>query len=343
MQQEALGFIENFNPQLAGSATAGRVTDTRVWRDTNGNDIAEESELGPSQNAAFGLARFRNPNPDIQRAWQSLYNLTLQHELRTGVGVTVAYNRRDYYDIGWTDNLAVGLTDYTPVTIPNPLDSSKTLTVYNLAASKLGQVNDLDNTSAKNGRHYNGIDVGVNARFANGATLTGGSSTGRSIQNLCELENPNGGSAVSALAPRLDFCDDSAFDIPFLTTFKASGTYPLPWGFRFSGVYQNQPGDEKLITYSVGRAIVPTLAVATVNVRVNEPGSLYYDRVSTLDFSLAKVFKFGRVRVSPKLDIFNSLNANPVTAETLTVGSALGRPTAVLNPRLLRLGGMIDF
>ncbi len=343
MQQEALGFIENFNPQLAGSATAGRVTDTRTWRDTNGNDIAEESELGPSQNRAFGVARFRNPNPNIERAWQTLYNVTLQHELRAGIGVSVAYNKRDYYDIGWTDNLAVSLTDYTPITVANPLDSTKMLTVYNLAAAKLGLVDDLDNTSTKNGRHYNGVDFGINARFANGATLTGGTSTGRSMQNLCELENPNGGAAVSALAPRLDFCDDSQFDIPFLTTFKASGTYPLPWGFRLSGVFQNQPGDEKLISYSVGRAIVPSLTVTTVNVRVNEPGSLYYDRVSTLDFSLAKIFKFGRFRVTPKVDIFNSLNANPVTAETLVVGSALGRPTAVLNPRLLRLGGTFEF
>ena len=343
MQQEALGFIENFNPQLAGSATAGRVTDTRTWRDLNGNDVAEENELGPSTNSSFGVARFRNPNPDIQRAWQMLYNLTLQHELRPGVGVTAAYNRRDYYDIGWTDNLATSLSDYTAVTIANPLDSTKTLTLYNLAAAKVPLQDLLDNTSSKNGRHYNGLDIGVNARFRNGATLTGGTSTGRSIQNLCELDNPNGGAAVAVTAPSLAYCDDSKFHIPLLTTFKLSGTYPLPYGFKLSSVYQNQPGDEKLISYPVGRALVPTLTVATVNVRVNDPGSRYYDRVSTLDFSVARVFKTGRLRISPKLDIFNSLNANPVTAETLTVGSALGRPTAVLNPRLMRLGAMIDF
>lgn len=343
MQQEALGFIENFNPQLAGSATAGRLTDTRTWRDLNGNDIAEENELGPSTNAAFGQARFRNPNPDIERAWQTLYNLTLQHEVSSGVGVTVAYNRRDYYDVAWTDNLSTTFDDFTTITVPNPLDSAKTLTIYNLAAAKVPQVNLLDNTSAKNRRHYNGVDFGLNARFPNGAMLTGGTSTGRSIQNLCEMDNPNGGTTVSALAPSLVNCDDRKFDIPFLTTFKLSGTVPMPYGFRLSSVYQNQFGDEKVITYSVGRAIVPALTVPTLNVRANDPGSQYFDRVSTLDFSVARVFRMGRVRISPKLDIFNSLNANPVTAETLTVGSALGRPTAVLNPRLMRLGAMIDF
>ncbi|MDO8794316.1 MAG: TonB-dependent receptor [Vicinamibacterales bacterium] len=342
-QQYALGFIENFNPELAGSSTAGRLTDTRTWRDLNGNDIAEENELGPSQNSRFGLASFRNPNPDIQRGWQMLYNLTLQHELRSGIGVTVAYNRRDYYDMSWTDNLATVLSDFAPISIANPLDASRTLTIYNLAASKIGQVDNLDGTSSSNSQHYNGLDFGVNARFANSATLTGGTSTGRSISNSCELDNPNGGATVSALSPSLAYCDESKFNIPLLTTFKLSGTYPMPFGFRLSGVYQNQPGDEKLISYSVGRAIVPTLTVPTVNVRVNDPGTVYYDRVNTMGLSIARVFNAGRLKISPKIEIFNAFNANPVTTEVLTVGSALGRPTAVLNPRLLRLGATVEF
>jgi len=51
----------------------------------------------------------------------------------------------------------------------------------------------------------------------------------------------------------------------------------------------------------------------------------------------------GRFKIAPKVDLFNILNANPVTAEVLTIGSALGRPTNVLNPRLMRLGVTIDF
>jgi len=140
MQQEALGFIENFNPQLAGSATAGRQTDTRTWRDLNGNDIAEESELGPTTNRSFGASRFRNPNPDVERAWQMLYNLSLQHELRPGIGLSFAYNRREYYDIGWTDNLAIALSDYTAIPVADPRGNGRTLNVYNLAAAKVGQV-----------------------------------------------------------------------------------------------------------------------------------------------------------------------------------------------------------
>jgi len=46
--------------------------------------------------------------------------------------------------------------------------------------------------------------------------------------------------------PRLDFCDETQFDIPMLTSFKASGSYTLPYGgVRISTVFQDQPGDER--------------------------------------------------------------------------------------------------
>jgi hypothetical protein len=45
----------------------------------------------------------------------------------------------------------------------------------------------------------------------------------------------------------------------------------------------------------------------------------------------------------PKLDVFNSLNANPVLSEIFVYGPALGQPTSVLNPRLVRIGVNVTF
>ena len=343
MQQEALGFIENFNPQLAGSATGARLTDTRIWTDTNGNDIAEENELGPTTNSSFGVARTRFPNPDIERSWQMLYNVTLQHELRPGFGINFAYNRREYYDMAWTDNQAVNVSDYTAIPVADPRGNGRTLNIYNIAAAKQSQVNDLDTNSANNWRHYNGFDVGFNVRLKNGATLSGGTSTGRSVAFLCDLENPNGTPANVNL-PRLDYCDETKFDIPMLTTFKMSGSYTLPYGgVRISTVFQDQPGDEKVQSVVVARSAAVPLTLASITTRVNEPGSVYYERVRTWDLSFARPVSFGRVKISPKVDLFNILNANPVTAEVLTFGTSLGRPTSILNPRLMRLGLTVEF
>ena len=125
----------------------------------------------------------------------------------------------------------------------------------------------------------------------------------------------------------LRFCDQSQYDVPFLTTFKIVGNYPMPYGIRLAGVYQSIPGAERPTIYAVGRAQIPTLTQATVNVRLDAPGEQYYGRVNQLDLSIGREFVFGRARLTPKLNFYNILNVNPVLVEVNTFGSSLGRPT----------------
>ena len=62
-----------------------------------------------------------------------------------------------------------------------------------------------------------------------------------------------------------------------------------------------------------------------------------------LDLRLAKVFRFGGTRFEPTADVFNVFNNNAVTNAVQTVGSSLGRPSAIVMGRLVRLGGRITF
>jgi len=62
-----------------------------------------------------------------------------------------------------------------------------------------------------------------------------------------------------------------------------------------------------------------------------------------LDLSFGKSLTYGRLHFSPKIDVFNVFNANPVLAEVITIGPSLGQPTSVLNPRLIRVGANIVF
>ena len=43
------------------------VTDSRTWRDLNGDNIAEDNEIGPSGNANFGVSTGRSP---ASHAWR---------------------------------------------------------------------------------------------------------------------------------------------------------------------------------------------------------------------------------------------------------------------------------
>ncbi len=336
-QQEATGFSNTYNPSVSSA-------DVRTWRDSNGDDIAQESEIGPPTNATFGIRRNRNPDPDIKRPYQALYNVGVQHQIGSAISVSANYYRRDFYRIIWTENLAVPVAgwdaEYTPVSIPDPRGNGQPVTIYNINPAFAGRVNEFDTNSKNNSRTYNGVDFTFNARLSNGATLLGGTSTGKLHTVTCDVADPN----------MLRGCDAEQ---PFRTQFKLTGTYPLPYAFRFSAVFQSMPGvletrtasndGDVVVNYIVNRTIVPTLTLAQVSTRLNEPGTDFLDRNNQLDLSMTRDFRVGRFVVKPQLDLFNVFNVSPVTNQVTTFGSQLGQPLTILPGRLLRFGIRLNY
>jgi uncharacterized protein (DUF2141 family) len=336
-QQEATGFSNTYNPSVSSN-------DIRTWRDLNGDDIAQEDEIGAPTNATFGIRRNRNPDPDTKRPYQVLYNVGLQHQIGSGLSVSANYYRRDYYRIIWTENLAVPVAgwshEYTPVIIADPRGNGQTITIYNINPAFAGRVNELDTNSKNNSRTYNGVDLTFNARLRNGATLLGGTSTGKLHAVTCDVADPNMRRGCDA-------------EQPFRTQFKVTGTYPLPHAFRFSAVFQSMPGvletrtasndGDVWIDYVVNRAIVPSLTLAQATTRLNEPGKDFLDRDNQLDLSISRDFRFTRFVLKPQLDLFNLFNASPVTNQVTTFGSQLGQPLTVLPGRLLRFGIRMNY
>ena len=321
---------DDYNPMGGGS-------DTRTWRDLNGDDIAQENELGVIDEPELRQAGERDEarSADMKRPYQLLYSAGLQQELLPGLSGSVNYYYRKYYNDFWVDNVVTTAADYSPIVIPDPRSNGQTITVYSIAAAKLGVIDNVRSNSTENGREYHGVDVSFNARLRNGTQLQGGVTTGKLHEHVCQVDDPN----------NLRYCDAT---YPFLTQFKLSGTYPLPYGFRVSGSFQSLPGVQSSRdggnvgkdineTYSVGRAIAPGLTQTTVNVRLNEPGSVFLDRVNQVDFAISRDFQIGRARVRPQIDIFNALNNNAITQVNTTFGPSLLLPVSVLNPRLVRV------
>jgi hypothetical protein len=332
VQSQGTGFAATYNPVVIS-------TDTRTWTDSNRNDIAEENELGPTSNQTFGVRQNQNPAAGIKRPTQWVYDVAFQHELLKGLGVSVSYNRRDFYNIIWTQNLAAPLSAYTLVSVPNPQTPGETVPIYNLAPSAFGQVNLLDDTSPNNRMWYQGVDVTVNMRWR-GATLNGGTSTGRTLSMTCDVQDPN---ASAAGAGGLRFCDQTTYDVPWRTLFRLSGSFGLPFGVNASAVFQSIPGAQRQLTYLVTRAIVPTLTQPSVTARLNQPNTLFLDTVNQLDISLSKSIRSRGVDFRPEIGIFNALNAAPVTAQTNAFGPNLDRVTAILPGRLVRVGVRVKF
>jgi len=348
-----VGFAQIYNPMFED-------TDTRTWRDLNGDDIAQDNEIGASQNSQFGIAAVRRPDPNIKRPYTVEYSASIQRELARGVSATFGYFRRDYHRLFYSENQAIGPQDFIPLVITNPTDGTP-LTVYSLSPAKLGVIDIVDKNSATNSRVYNGFEATFNARLR-GATLFGGFNSGRQVSNNCQVlvgQNLNGVAnqpKTAASNPNtLRYCDQSKYDIPFRTQFKVAGNYALPLGLQVSGTLQSYPGTVSYgngstatpwlnANYNVNAAIARGLTQTQEIIPLIPPGTKFLKRWTQLDLRLAKKF---RIRESAywqvQADLFNSSNSHTVIAQNQTYGAALDQPTQVLQGRLLSFGAQLHF
>jgi hypothetical protein len=334
--QDVASLAAKYNPLALQS-------DQRTWNDANHDDIAENDEIGPSGNRNFGLAAgATSPDPGLERGFNYLFNVSVQHQLLPRLSVNGGYYRRLYRNLVWTNNLLTSFDSYTPVSIPDPYNVGQTLTVYNLKPEFLGLVQNVDQASTENRSVYNGYEVGVSARFGRGGTLLAGFASGLTRNETCQVADPN----------KLRFCDERQYDIPWNTQAKVSAAYPLPWGISASMVYQSLPGGVRVLTYIVTRAQVPNLTLPSVTIGpttsnpsngLNTPGTLYYPRLNQLDLKFAKTIRLSGFRIEPQLGIFNVANAATILNQNNTYGPSLGRVQQILDGRLVRIGVQVDF
>ena len=136
--------------------------------------------------------------------------------------------------------------DYTLVQVPDPRGSG-TLPVYNLSPAKFGLVDELRHELGQQRDVVPGVDVTVNGRWRV-FTFLGGTSTGRTLSSTCDVADPN----------NWRFCDQSESDVPLRRSSAGGQREPAVRGSAGREL-QSRPGTERIITYQVVRAILPTL------------------------------------------------------------------------------------
>ena len=73
-------------------------------------------------------------------------------------------------------------------------------------------------------------------------------------------------------------------------------------------------------------------------------GDRRLDSQNSLNLRASKKFGIGGSRrFEVTADVFNALNANTVTAMTVASGPSFGAVTAILPPRIVRLGATFSF
>lgn len=360
---------EHLGGLVAGAAPANLIVTSanRTWRDANGDFVPQEGELGPLSNRNFGTS-VRNTAyaDDLVRGWgKRSYSwqgsVSIQHELRDGFAVNVGYFRTWYGNFTATDNLLVGPSDYDSYCLTGPSNSllpggggERICGLLALKPAAFGRVSTLVAPASNYGTQsevYNGIDLTLNARFANGAMLSGGLATSQTVTDNCEIRAALPEMSGANSAPER-FCH-VAPPWSAATQVKLYGSYPLPWSLRATAILQNVPGLPTAATWVVGNAqVVPALgrplaggANATASVELIEPTAQFDEgRVTQLNLSLSRSFNLGaNRRLNPTLDLFNLLNANPVLVMNTRYGPAWRNVSNILPPRMIKVGVRLDF
>jgi hypothetical protein len=345
-------------------------------------NTAANGECGAMDNQNFGKEFFtRTFDPGFingfgKRPYNWELGVSLQQEVAPRVGVTVGYYRRWFGNFYTLDNTLTAATDYTQFSVPIPVDSrlpggggGVVSGVYNLVPTKVGQVQDLalldSAVGAEPTENWQGIDFGINARLRQGITLQAGTSTGRTLQDNCALRSAlpetypwstivitqalRGDSAAGLTSPYCRIVE------PYLTSFRGLATYVIPRiDLQLSATWRSDPGIEELANYTVTNAVANSgpqplgrnLSSGNITVNLIPRYTLYSDRRNNIDFRIAKIVRFRRMRAQVGLDLYNVLNADSVTTVNNTfVANTPGwlTPLSVATARFAKINVQIDF
>ena len=220
--------------------------------------------------------------------------------------------------------------------------------LYNIDPSESGRINNLVTKADNYGnqtQHWNGVEVNFTARVRQGLTLQGGTSTGRTTPDTCEIraQLPE----IAALNP---YCHVVP---PFTTQVKGLASYTVPRiDVQVSSAFQSLPGGQLAGNYAFPNAvIVPSLGrnlsgnAQTATVNLVEPGTLYGNRITQIDLRIGKVVKFAGWRSQYSVDLYNALNSSAIQTynQTFIVNGAWLSPTLIMPARFAKITVQFDF
>src|SRR5262249_38346593 len=359
-----LALNANNLTQLINPVAASVSIVERTWSDANGNYLPDcdlRSSLANGECGAFSNQNFGRSVPstryadDVLRGFgvrDYLWELATeaQRELRPGLSMNVGYYHTMLGNFMATDNLLVTPGDYSPYCITAPRDArlpggggNEICGLYDIAPALFGRVDNLVTRASHYGKQSNVSDfigVSFNSQFRSGFLLGGGLDTGRTVADACfVVDSPES----------LRYC---RVVTPFKgqTDIKTYASYPLPADFLVSATLQNVSGPVILANYSVPNSqIVPSLgrnlaacgtrAVcnATATVSLIEPQTQFESRRTQLDVRLSKIVRFRKLKFQGNFDLYNALNSSAIAGRNNTFGSSWGRPTLLLDGRLIQL------
>jgi hypothetical protein len=341
------GFANAYSPMA-------NVTTRFRWRDGNGNSDYDAGEvnlnpnLGLSQGGDFisvtGLSSAKL-NPELRSPMTNEATVGVEREIMQNLGIRALYVYKNVTDRYGTRNVArprsaynIPLTrrDPGPDNILNTADDGGTVTIYDYDPAYAGAAfvqNEQQNTDRED--WYQTIEFTVTKRTTGkwGAMASFWAIKNHLWNNLF-ADDPN--------------VDLNRLDETWKWAGNFSGTYMAPYGIQLGAFLQSKVGilnQRETIFRAVDPDGGPRLnQLSTVTLKMEEFGAQKTGAIHVVNLRASKWFPFSSgQRVQFDFDLFNVFNSSaPITANFQS-GPTFLYATAVVPPRIARIGFRYTF
>ena len=306
------------------------------WVDTNGNRDFDTGELGTFVSTAGGSSTVFNPG--IQQPKVDEATVHLEREVSGGFSARIGYvykRESDLFQLVNTArpysayNVPIASRDPGPDGTQNTADDGPAITYFDYNPAYAGRA--FESFTYLNIPGYtdsfHNMEVGVDKRMSNGWQMRASYlATHKNMWIAGVPQTPN-----EEFFPKNETWE---------TTFRISGSYEAPFGIQTSSVFEYQSG-AVLARDALFRGL-PQLS--TLTLRMEPLGEQRLPAVKLLNLRAAKRLKLKASHaMTLQFDLYNALNTNDETARSVRSGPTYGRITAIIPPRVARLGLAYSF
>jgi hypothetical protein len=345
-----------YNPSTDISSLQNPVSQSArryVFNDLNGNRTLDgPAELGAFLRSVGGGGSVR-VDPDLEHAYGQEFSTHVERELAESLSVRASYVMKQTRNI-WAEvdlgrvnayTIPFSFVDVGPDNVRGTSDD-QTLNLFDrqrTATEQLMYTNPgrIDGMPAFEG-DYHTVEFAINRRFKDKWLLL----TSFEHSWADDFRNVTVGTGnLDVARPGTNFRwrpNERRFGRQNTTywNYKLLGRYVFPYDLGVSASYKLQSGFNWPRTISVA---LPNAGTETIHA---EPvDSNRTENVHILDFRFEKSIKFGRRfgSVTGMVDIFNIMNANPITNFRIVTGPRFKEVISLLDPRIMRFGVRWDF
>jgi hypothetical protein len=193
----------------------------------------------------------------------------------------------------------------------------------------------------------------MTARLRGATFVQGGINGQRRVYDTCNASILAGTTTPNQVdSPEAQFCRQVT---PYRPDFKLAASHTLPYNIVISGTYQFSPGPTITAVWNAPNSVIaPALGrslsagtTATKSVALIAPETIYGAYLRELDLRLSKRLTLGRYRLRGDLNLYNVFNDDFVSSFNSTFSTTASnqfmRPTGVLQGRLFKIGGQLEF